>query len=310
MTKGKIAIAGGTGFIGRRLAERFLEEGYEILIISRSASAELPFNAKVVAFDSKSPSQEAERELEGCLAIVNLAGASIAGKRLTDEYKKIVRASRVDYTAALSDLINSMERPPGIFVSASAVGIYGERGDEILTEKSEPGSGFLEDLCRDWEFASRIAVRSTVVCNPRLGIVLDAEEGSLPKQLKLFRLGLGGVLASGAQWTPWIHIDDVVELFKTCVEKKLSGAVNATSPEPVRNERFTGALARACGIPALLPVPKFALKLALGELAEYVLQSQRVVPEIALANGFKFKYEIVEPALQDIVNRKLKGKIR
>jgi uncharacterized protein (TIGR01777 family) len=240
------------------------------------------------------------RPLEGIGAAIHLSGASVAGHRWTDAYKREMVASRVESTQTLASVLSSLRQPPLSLVTASAAGFYGDRGDERLDERSSPGSGFLADLCRDWEAASRPAVVAGIrVVHPRLGVVLGARAGALAKMLPLFRLGLGGPLGSGRQWMSWISLQDAVAALLFLVDTPaLSGPVNLTAPLPVTNSEFTQALSRAVHRPAVLPAPAFALRLALGQMAdEALLASARVYPARLINAGFQFAHPTVAEAL-------------
>jgi len=275
-----IGITGATGFIGHRLFQRLRVQGEPVRALARPL---------------------APAAVEGCTTIVHLAGEPIA-QRWTPEVKKRIRESRIEGTRRLTELITSAAKPVSTLVSGSAVGYYGDRGDEILTETSPPGTGFLPDTCVEWEAAAREAEQAgTRVVNLRTGMVLGGG-GALTKMLPPFRLGLGGPVGSGRQWMSWIHIDDVVELILFVLrERRLTGPVNAVAPEPVRNGEFAKALGAAVHRPAILPVPVFALKIVFGEMASVMTTSQRVIPEAAQAAGFRYRYEQIRPALESAI---------
>ena len=275
-----VAITGASGMIGQRLRQRLVEAGHTPRAIPRGAA------------------------VPTCDAIVNLAGEPIA-QRWTEAAKKRIYDSRVEGTRQLVSALSQRPHRPRVLVCASAVGIYGSRGDEILTEKSTPGSGFLPHLVTDWEAAARTAEALGIrVISLRLGVVLG-HGGALAKLLPPFRLGVGGRLGSGRQWMSWIHIEDVVSLILFTLENTarapLMGPVNATATEPVTNAEFTRKLARALHRPAIFPVPEFALKLALGEMSEVLLDGQRVLPAAAEAAGFHFQYRDLAAALENIL---------
>lgn len=238
--------------------------------------------------------------LEGCAAAIHLSGASIAGRRWTPDYKRQLTVSRVGSTRALSDLLAGLRNPPKTLIAASAIGIYGNRGDEKLDESSAPGSGFLADVCRQWEEATQAAQRAGIrVVHVRFGVVLGNGPGALGKMLPIFRLGLGGRLGSGRQWMSWVSLEDAIAVVLFVLEhSELAGPVNLTAPNPVTNAQFTRALARQLHRPALLPAPAFALRLALGEMAnEALLSSERAFPTKLLAAGFRFAHPTIEDAL-------------
>jgi uncharacterized protein (TIGR01777 family) len=213
-----------------------------------------------------------------------------------------MRDSRVLGTRALVDAIGCVQHKPKVLVCASAIGWYGDRGDEVLTESSTPGSGFLADVCRGWEAeAGRAAEFGLRVVKLRIGFVLGKDGGALAQMVPAFRAFVGGQLGSGKQWMPWIHVSDVAGLFVHAVENDISGVWNATAPNPVNNAEFTREMGRALHRPALFPVPPFALKLAFGEMGQHMLDSARVIPDAALKAGFKFQYPDLGPALDDLL---------
>jgi hypothetical protein len=276
-----IAITGATGMIGARLQQRLAEAGHRAVAIPRGAAAPT------------------------CDAIVHLAGEPIA-QRWTEAAKKRIYDSRVEGTRDLVNALSQQSQRPRVLVCASAVGIYGSRGDELLTENSSAGSGFLPRLAIAWEESARSAEALGIrVVSLRFGMVLG-RGGALAKLLPPFRLGAGGRLGSGHQWMSWIHIDDAVSLILFAMENAaggpLSGAINATAPHPVTNDEFTRRLAAALHRPAIFPVPVFALKLAFGEMSEVLLDSQRVLPAAAQAAGFHFQYPELSAALESILS--------
>ncbi len=276
----KCLVSGGTGFLGGHIVKRLRQSNHEVTVWGRKLQFE--------------PSSDFD-------AVVSLAGEPVA-QRWNDEVKRKIRDSRVLGTRSLVDAVSRLPHKPRVLVSASAIGIYGDRGDEILTEASPSGTGFLSDTCKDWEAeADRAAAFGMRVMKLRVGFVLGKDGGALAKMLPAFRAFVGGRLGSGRQWMPWIHVADIAELFTCAVENEVSGVWNATSPNPVRNAEFTEALASAAHRPALFPVPPFALKLAFGEFAQHMLDSARVVPEAALRHGFHFRYPDLKPALQDLL---------
>jgi uncharacterized protein (TIGR01777 family) len=238
--------------------------------------------------------------LEGLSAAVHLSGASVTGHRWTAAYKREMTASRVDSTRALATTLARLRQPPGAFLVASAIGIYGSRADEILDESSAPGSGFLADLCQQWESAARPAVEAGIrVVHLRFGVVLGPGPGALASMVPLFRLGLGGRLGSGRQWMSWISLADAISaiVFALCTSS-LAGPVNLTAPQPVTNGEFARSLGRILHRPAILPVPAFALRLAVGPMAdEALLASSRVLPAKLLGAGFQFMHPTVDKAL-------------
>jgi uncharacterized protein (TIGR01777 family) len=290
----KVTLTGASGFIGPRLIARLLSGGHQVHVLGRRPPAgDIPFSK----WDAEAPSVPKEA-LDGVGAVVNLAGEPIA-QRWNSEIKRRIRDSRIVGTRNLVQAIADRSERPRVFVSASAIGYYGDRGEEVLTEASKPGNGFLPDICREWEDAANEAdghgVRTALL---RIGIVLGKEGGALKQMLPPFRLGVGGPMASGKQWMSWIHVDDLVEGIVHSVENSVvSGPVNATAPIPVKNREFANALGEALHRPAMLTTPTFALKLMLGEAAQVVLGSQRVLPKGLESTGFRFRYPDVRSAL-------------
>lgn len=239
---------------------------------------------------------------DGCEAVFHLAGEPVAEGRWTRAKKARIRDSRVEGTKHLIEGLRELERRPEVLVSASAVGIYGSRGDEVLPESAASAEGFLADVCRAWEAEARAAEELGMrVVTIRIGLVLGAQGGALARMLPLFKLCAGGRLGHGQQWMPWIHVDDLASLFLFSAQSEnLAGAVNGCAPNPVTNRQFTKALAGAVGRPAPFPAPAFALRLGLGEFAEVLLASQRAVPDKAQGAGFRFKYPTIETALKGV----------
>lgn len=297
----KIAVTGATGFIGGRLVRRLLAAGHAVTAWSRDperARMTLPALCAVARWD---PEVVDGALLEGVDCLVHLAGESVAGGRWTEQRKRAIRSSRIESTRAIAAAIGRMPAAarPSALVCASAIGYYGDRGEEQLDESSPAGSGFLAEVCRDWEREAAavegLGVRRASV---RIGVVLGPEGGALAAMLPLFRLGLGGRMGHGRQWMSWIHVDDVVGLLAHAVEHpEVRGPVNAVAPAPVRNRDFTRALAHALGRPALFPVPAIALRLLAGEMSEVLLASQRVVPAAAERVGFSFAHPELGAAL-------------
>jgi uncharacterized protein (TIGR01777 family) len=288
-------VSGGTGFIGRHIIARLRGGGHDTSVWSRKPGA-----AQAHQWDplGGEPSPES---FEGIDAVIHLAGEPVA-QRWNAAVKKRIADSRVLGTRRLVQAMARLERRPKVLVAASAIGYYGERGDEILTEASPPGGGFLANLCQQWEAeATRAADLRIRVVKLRIGFVLGKNGGALAQMVPAFKAMIGGKLGSGKQWMPWIHIDDVAELFVHTVEHPISGVWNATAPSPVTNQEFTGALARVLHRPAIFPVPGFALKLAFGELGQHMLDSARVVPQAALDAGYGFRYPEIGPALENLL---------
>ncbi len=277
----RVAVTGASGFVGSALLPALPAAGHEAVRIRRGA-----FDAAVLA---------------GADAVVHLAGENIGAGRWTPRRKEAIRESRVAGTRRLAAILAGLPRPPRALVCASAGGYYGDRGEEMLTEESGPGTGFLPEVCRAWEEAAAPAAAAGVrVVSLRIGMVLGAGGGALARLLPLFRLGLGGRLGGGRQWQSWISREDLVGIvLRTLEDGTLRGPVNAVAPNPVTNREFTETLARVLGRPAFLPVPAFALRLAAGEIADaLLLSSARVVPAKLEAAGFGFRQPRLDEALR------------
>lgn len=293
-----VLLSGASGMLGGALRRELVARRVPVLqLVRRTPAAKNevrwdPRDAELAVVDAGA--------LEGCDAAVHLSGASIAGRRWTAAYREELHRSRVDSTAALARALARLRRPPRTLAVASAVGVYGNRGDEVLDETSAPGNGFLADLCRQWEAAAQPAREAGIrVVHARFGVILTAGSGALRKMLPVFRLGLGGKLGSGNQWTSWVSLDDAVAAILFAVEKpSLSGPIDVTSPNPVTNAEFTRALARQLKRPALLPVPVWALRIAVGPMTdEALLASTRAMPVKLISSGFQFRYSRLEEAL-------------
>jgi uncharacterized protein (TIGR01777 family) len=302
----KVLITGANGLIGTALAASLARDGHSIVGLVRDvarAAPRLP-GAKLFAWDGTKGPFPVEA-LEGVDVVVNLAGESIGGKRWSDERKRALRDSRVTTTRALVDALRGLAKRPRLLVQASGVGAYGDRGEEIVTEASPVGTGFLAEMARDWETeaqkAAEVGVRVVIVRN---GLVLSRSGGILGTLLTPFRLGVGGRVGSGKQWMPWIHIDDEIGLLRhVMATDSIAGVLNAVAPEPVTNGEFTAALGRALKRPTVFAAPAFAVRLALGgDMAEeLLLSSQRAMPVRTLEAGYKYKQPLLEPALKDLV---------
>jgi uncharacterized protein (TIGR01777 family) len=293
-------IAGGSGFLGTALARALRAAGHRASILTRQ-----PRRDGDVLWTT-SPNDTAWRHaLERADIVINLAGESIAGSRWTDERKRAIRASRIAATGALVSAIMAASRPPAAFISSSAIGIYGIHGDEVITEESAPGSDFLADVCRDWETLALEASARTRVVLLRSGMVLARDGGALPRLALPFRLFVGGPVGTGQQYMSWIGLEDWLGLVQWVAAKNhVTGPLNLTAPTPVTNSEFARVLGRVLGRPALLPAPAFALRFALGELADaLILGGQRVVPARAQALGYEFRHRTLEDALQAIYRR-------
>jgi len=297
----RIAIAGGTGVLGHALVRALRADGHRVRLLTRR-----PRDADDVAWSPNPDDKRAQSwtsEIDGSDAVINLAGESIAGGRWNAARKQAIRDSRLKATGALVLAIANARRRPPLFISASAVGFYGNRGDERLTEDSSPGTDFLADVCRDWErIALEVAPISRVV-RVRTGVVLGRGGGALPPMALPFRLFVGGPVGSGTQYMSWIHIDDWVAMVRWALQTgAVSGPINVTAPTPVTNTDFAHALGHALHRPAFMRTPAFALRVLLGEeMAEaLVLGGQRVLPARAETMGYSFKYKELESALRSI----------
>ena len=294
----RILISGASGLVGTAATVALRAEGHAVAHFVRpGASAD----AGDVRWDPAAGTVDRDA-MEGADAIIHLAGAGIGDGRWTEARKKVLRSSRVDSTRILVDAMATLRRKPRAFLAASATGYYGNRGDELLTESSANGSGFLAALARDWEAeasrADALGVRTVLL---RFGVVLSLRGGALPRMLTPFKLGLGGRLGGGEQWMSWIALEDVMGVTRAALnDERFSGPVNLVAPNPARNVEFTRVLARVLRRPAILPAPVFALRLALGrEMAdELLLASQRVQPQKLLASGYAFRLPELEPALR------------
>jgi uncharacterized protein len=294
----KITLTGASGFIGRRLIERLLVEGHEVHALGRKRPcAHVGFSE----WDAESEHVPPEA-LDASDGIVHLAGEPVA-QRWNRDVKSRIRNSRVVSTHGLVKELSRRASRPRVFVSASAIGYYGDRADELLEESSKPGKGFLPDVCLQWEREARAAQQLGLrVVMTRIGIVLGKEGGALKQMLPPFRLGVGGPIASGRQWMSWIHADDLVESILFCLRNDaVSGAVNATSPNPVRNSEFAKCLGEVLRRPAIIHTPVFALKMMLGEAAEVVLASQRVLPTVLQRAGFEWRHPEIGGALRHAI---------
>jgi hypothetical protein len=329
----KIVIAGSSGLVGNALTDSLVRDGHTVVRLLRSGSgaqkengskrsqtknrgaAQGSASTKIidVAWNPNTCDLEGEpfgpdqEKIEGSDALVNLAGASIAGASWSAERKAVLRSSRVHITRELVCAIEKLEDGPKTIVSASAIGYYGNRGDELLTEESKPGDGFLAKLTGEWEAeAVKAEVLGLRVVRLRFGIILAKHGGALPQMMRAFKFGVGGRIGSGQQWMSWIVLQDVVSVIREALQNRaISGAVNVVSPQPVRNVDFVKALGRAMHRPAILPAPAFALELLLGEMAEaLLLASQRVVPSRLEQLGFRFSHRDLNSALASILGER------
>jgi len=296
----KIIISGASGLIGKPLVNKLRLAGHEVVQLVRRTpnTNESRWNPATGQIDAS--------VIDGSDAVIHLSGAGIGDRRWTTKYKQELVESRTKSTALLASTIANSAKKPSVFLSGSAIGIYGPRGDEELTEQSSNGSSFLADICKQWEAAAKPAVDAGVrTVYLRTGIVLTPLGGALKKQLPLFKIGLGGKFGDGRAWQSWISLDDEIAAIEHLLTAKVSGAVNLTAPNPVTNADFTTALARALKRLAILPIPKFGPQLLLGaELADALLfTGQRVMPSELLKSGFVFKHSTIEVALRALLNK-------
>lgn len=302
----KILITGSSGLVGSALVESLSDEGHTIGRLLRPQSAgEARTGGRGVAMRWNPETGDLDSAAAGADAVVNLAGVSVASGRWTEDRKKQIRSSRVDTTRQLVKALGKLNPGPRIFLSASAIGYYGDRGDEELTEVRAPGSGFLPDVCRGWESeASRAEALGMRVAYLRFGTILARHGGALQKMLPPFKMGAGGRLGSGKQWMAWITLADVLGIIGYALKNEQAhGAVNTVAPTPMRNSEFTAELGRALHRPAILPAPRFALRLALGEMADaLLLSSQRVVPQKLRSLGYPFLHPDLPSALAAVLS--------
>ena len=306
-----ILMTGATGLVGTALVKKVTAEGHTVYRLIRAESPkssakepgvfDLPWNPSNGGIrGSGSSSLQVPASVD---AVVNLAGAPVVGGRWTKERKALLRSSRVDTTRGLVSAIAKMEKKPRVLISASAIGYYGNRGEELVTEKSAPGADFLAELAKEWENeavkAEKFGVRVVLL---RFGIILAKQGGALPKMMLPFRFGLGGKLGSGRQWTSWIALQDVVAIVQEALRNdSWKGPINLVAPQAVRNSDFTKSLAKVLHRPAMFTVPAFGLKLAMGEMAETLLGGVRVAPQVLEQNGYRFLHANLDEALKAIL---------
>jgi uncharacterized protein len=298
----KILMSGSHGLVGKALTKSLTNDGHEVVRLVRHNRS---LGSLEVEWDPNQGRIDAEH-LEGNDVVVHLAGESIAGGRWTSAKKRAIRDSRVNGTLLLSESLARLSRPPSLFLSASAIGYYGDRGDDLLTETSAPGNDFLADVCVEWENATRLAVEKGIrTIHTRFGIILDAGGGALAKMLTPFRMGIGGRIGDGKQWMSWIALDDVVNGLRFLMEEPSTrGPVNFVTPNPVTNAEFTKTLGRVLSRPTLFPVPVFGARLAFGEMADaLLLSSQKVEPSVMKTKAYQFKWPTLEPALRHVLRQ-------
>lgn len=309
----RVIITGGSGLIGRALTANLVEDEYDVVVLSRTPRdvRGLPPGARAVAWDTETADGWVELA-DGATAVVNLAGASLAGEgffpsRWTAQRKRNIIQSRLQAGKAVVDAVQRASAKPGVVIQSSAIGYYGPRGDEIVAEDSDAGDDFLARVCVDWEGSTAEVedhgVRRAVI---RTGLVLSTQDGSLPRVLLPYKLFAGGPFGNGEQWWSWIHLHDGVRAIRFLIETvEAHGPFNLTSPNPHTNDAFGRTLARVLGRPHLIPIPGFALRTAFGEVASVVLEGQRVLPQRLLDLGFVFEHPQLEAALRHLVRQRI-----
>jgi hypothetical protein len=296
----RLVITGATGFIGSALCAAFLERGHALTLLTRGSPRDANTGTKRWLHWTPGALRDWDTALDGVDGVINLAGEPIAGRRWSEAQRRRIEKSRMDVTRSLVQACAKAKQRPHFLISASAVGYYGARGDETLTEAAGPGKDFLSALCRDWEEEAKKAEELGVrVVHLRIGIVLAPGGGALAKMAPPFKFFVGGSLGSGQQWMSWIHREDLVGLiFHMIDHPEIRGAVNATAPNPTRNKEFSKTLGKVMGRPCWATVPGFALKIVLGDMAEMLLTGQRVLPIVAENSGYKFRYPDLQGALE------------
>ncbi len=301
----RIVITGATGLIGKKLADALIVRGDEVIVFTRNAEKArsiFPGAFECVEWNYQHPEQW-KSKFENSNAIVHLAGINLFAKRWNNDFKKEVLESREVSTKNLVEAIKSCINKPEVFISASGIGYYGDCRDSILDEKSTKGNDFLADVCEVWERESQkigeLGIRNVQI---RTGLVLSIEDGALKQMSPAFKLFVGGPLGNGKQWSSWLHIDDIVGIYLHAIDNKnISGAVNATTQNPVRMKEFANTLGKVLNRPSLFPVPRLILRLVVGEAVEVVTASQRINSKKLLDSGYKFKFENLEDALKDLL---------
>jgi uncharacterized protein len=296
----RVVIAGATGLVGTALTQSLVSDGHTVARLVRPGEMARPgdisWNPNAAIVDTAA--------LDGCDAVVNLSGAGIGDRRWTANRKRLLRSSRIDTTRVLVEALARIKKKPAVFISASAVGFYGNRGDEVLVESAGNGNDFLGIMARSWEAeAHRVDIAGIRTVIARFGIILAKNGGSLPRMVTPVKLGVGGRYGNGRQWVSWIVLGDVVRILRTAIETpSWRGPVNVSAPNPVRNEEFVRVLASVLHRPAFIPAPAIALRILLGEMADaLLLSSQRAKPEFLLNAKYAFRYENLEPALHDLL---------
>jgi uncharacterized protein len=297
-------ITGATGFLGRRLVEMLLADGHSVNYLARKYDRSMNPRAAFHCWENPETTLPPLSSVPRCHAVMHFAGEPIA-QRWSDEVKQRIRASRLTGTHNLVEAIGLWKHKPNALVSSSAIGYYGNRKDEVLTEASGPGKGFLAEVCLGWEAeADRARELGVRVVKIRTGVVLGPDGGALKQMLPPFQFGVGGKFGDGKQWMSWIHREDLLRMFRFAADTEgVEGALNGTAPQPVTNAEFTHLLAKAVHRPALIPIPKFGLRLVLGEMAEFLFDSARAMPEAAIRQGFSFTYKQLQDALKPLIHK-------
>ncbi|UWG98977.1 TIGR01777 family oxidoreductase [Dehalobacter sp. DCM] len=306
-----VLIFGGTGFLGRKLTQELIANGYRVTVVTRNMSISanrVDHTVKLMTWDNSTPLSSVGNTKEYDI-VVNFAGESIGTRRWSDSVKQEIVNSRVKTTRAIVEAINDGIMNPKVLINASAVGYYGPRQDDKITENEGPGQDFLADVCRKWEDeAFKVRSQSTRVVTIRIGVVLGSQ-GALPRMIIPFKFYVGGPLGKGNQWLPWIHIHDLMRMLQFIIEHDaVIGPVNGTAPEPVTMEDFTTVLGKVLKRPSWFPVPDFVLKIVLGQMSEMLLNGQRAIPQKICDSGFKFEFTDLRSALEEILKNKNKNR--
>jgi len=303
----KIIITGASGLIGKKLLDHFCTSDFEITVLTRKPRFDTNFMDRSIKFFQWNceNNEEWKDALEGQDVVINLAGANLVSKRWNDKFKKLIYKSRINCTKQLVDAIGQCNNKPETLITASAVGIYGERGEEILAESSEPGTDFLAKVCYDWESeAKKVQAYNVRFVALRIGLVLSADGGVLKNSLLPFKLFIGGKLGNGKQFFPWIHIDDLLSIVSYTIDNPaLNGPINCASPRIVREQEFAKTLGQVLKRPAIFPVPRFLLRIVVGPIAESIISSQNISVEKLIKAGFEFKFTNLPLALKQILGK-------
>ena len=307
----RIVITGASGLIGHNLCRLLISRGDEVSIFTRDIDKTkniIPGAKEYIEWDYNKP-DEWKDYLKNKDAVIHLAGANLSGKRWTEDYKKKILKSREISTKNLVNAISSLNEKPSSFICASGVNYYGDSGNLALTEDSNAGSDFLAKVCKIWEDeAAKVEKFGVRRISIRTGVVLSINDGALKKMLLPFKFFIGGPLGNGKQWFPWIHIDDIINIYCYCLDNNsLSGAVNACAPDPVTMNEFAKTLGKVMNRPSLFKVPKFILKIAVGEVTESITASMKVIPQKLLNEGFRFKFENLNKAIKNLIGTNVSG---